>query len=209
MTVGAVGVSRYASGRINPVGQAHGRLTIVSRAENDRFGRSQWNCICECGKGHVAALFRMTSGHTKSCGCIRNESNLDARLSAIPAYISWSAMKQRCYYKDSKQYDSYGGRGITVCDRWNNSFNDFLTDMGHRPDGMSIERNDVNGNYEPSNCRWATKIEQARNRRNNIIIVIGSVQKCVSEWCEILNIPKNRTFHRISAGWPPLKALFL
>lgn len=190
-----------------PVSAKFGLLTVLSRANNDRFGRTQWHCTCDCGKQHVAALFRMTSGHTKSCGCIKGKGNPTHRMSSTPTHNSWCGMKQRCNYPGHDQYALYGGRGIKVCDRWNESFESFLEDMGKKPAGMTIERNDTNGNYEPGNCRWATMAEQNRNRRSNINVERNGVTKCIKDWCDELGMDVDRVYGRIRRGATPMDAL--
>lgn len=190
-----------------PISAEFGRLTVVSRAENDRFGRTQWHCVCECGKEKVVALFRMTSGHTKSCGCIKGQANATHRMRGTPTHNSWCAMKQRCNYPGSDEYKNYGGRGIRVCERWNSSFENFIADMGERPKGMSIERLDSNKNYEPGNCKWANDHEQARNRRSTIWVTRGGQTKCVKDWCDELGLSVDRVYGRIRRGATPAEAL--
>lgn len=186
-------------------GDRFGRLTVVSRFENDRFGRAQWLCVCDCGKEHVAAFFRMKSGHTKSCGCIKR-GNVTHGMSDSKTYNSWLGMKQRCNYQGHAGYSRYGGRGISVCSRWD-SFENFLADMGERPDGMSIDRIDPNGNYEPGNCKWATIYEQQRNRRSNINVTIGGVTKCIKDWCDDMGRNVDRVYGFIRRGCTPEEAL--
>lgn len=190
-----------------PISAKFGRLTVLSRAENDRFGRTQWHCRCECGIERVVALFRMTSGHTKSCGCIKGEALATHRGKGTPTHNTWCAMKQRCNYPGSEQYAAYGGRGISVCQRWNDSFEAFLADMGERPEGMTIERIDSDGNYEPGNCRWATDSEQARNRRSTLLVERDGVTKCVKDWCDELGLHPDKVYGRIRRGASPQEAL--
>ena len=190
-----------------PMGSTFGRLTVKSRADNDKFERTQWNCICECGKEKVVALFRMTSGHTKSCGCIKGKANATHRMKGTPTHNSWCAMKQRCNYPSSNEYAYYGGRGIKVCDRWNEKFENFLADMGERPKGRTIERLDTNGHYEPGNCVWATMAQQQRNRRSTILIKRNGVTKCVKDWCDELGINPDKVYGRIRRGATPAEAL--
>lgn len=190
-----------------PISAKFGQLTILSRAENDRFGRTQWHCRCDCGKEHIAALFRLTSGHTKSCGCIRKKGQPIHRMKGTPTYNSWRAMKQRCNYPSSDEYQNYGGRGIRVCERWNKSFEDFFADMGERPLGMSIERIDSSKGYEPGNCKWATDHEQARNRRSTIWATREGQTKCVKDWCDALGLSVDRVYGRIRRGATPEEAL--
>lgn len=197
-------------------GQAFGRLTVIERAPNKGTGaetRAMWRCVCECGGESVIACHTLKGGNTRSCGCLRVETgvkNGKARrthgMKNTQAWVCWMSMGQRCRNKNRDDFHNYGGRGITICDRWE-SFENFLQDMGQPPAGMSIERNDVNGNYEPSNCRWATPIEQGRNRRNNRLILIDGVEAPLSAWCEIYGINENTASDRIERGWDVDRAI--
>lgn len=155
-------------------GRRFGRLLVVSRAANPRNKRkSHWLCRCECGTEKIVLGGSLTQGRSRSCGCLNREivremstthgAALAGRQSRT--YRIWCAMKTRCYNPSVANWPLYGGRGIAVCERWRTSFPMFLRDMGEAPPGRSIDRKDNDGNYEPGNCRWATRLEQNRNTR--------------------------------------------
>ena len=160
--------------KIDLVGQRFSRLVVLAEAPGARV---MWRCRCDCGKETVVASCNLRGGKTKSCGCLSRDN-----LSAIaikrntvhghnkvgaqtPTHKSWAAMMSRCRCETDTNFPSYGGRGISVCDRWQ-SYENFLADMGERPAGRTIDRRNVDGNYEPGNCRWATRSEQQRNKRD-------------------------------------------
>ena len=143
-------------------GRIFGRLTVVSKE-----GNSKWLCQCDCGNMTICQGSSLNGEKTKSCGCLRRErrSTLNG-LSHTPTYNSWRCMIYRCTNANDKKWKYYGGRGVSVCDRWLN-FENFLSDMGERPDGKTIDRIDPYGNYEPDNCRWLDRLKQNSNRRNS------------------------------------------
>ena len=148
-----------------------GRLTVLKRAENHKV-KTAWECSCECGKLHIVTSNSLHANKTLSCGCLQREKvlkdNFKHGQSGTPEYYAWANLKTRCFNPKTKAYPDYGGRGITVCDRWigEHGFENFLADMGLRPSSEhSLDRIDVNGNYEPANCKWSTKQQQVDNRR--------------------------------------------
>lgn len=154
--------------RLDITGDRYGRLTVLGRS--DRKGR--WLCKCDCGRESEPSLGSLRNGSSKSCGCAQRDVasgiNRTHGMSRSSEYRIWAGMRKRCYSKKCKSYIDYGGRGIVVCERWS-KFENFYEDMGQRPSpDHSLDRIDVDGNYEPSNCRWATAGEQARNRRKRI-----------------------------------------
>lgn len=154
---------------IDITNQKFGKLTVVERVQNNQAGRARWICTCDCGEQSIVTGKNLRSGKVLSCGCGKRYSNKSHGMKQSLEYSTWTGMKKRCYDKNQENYKDYGGRGITICDRWKNSFQNFYTDMGKRPSkNHSIDRIDVNGNYEPSNCRWATQSEQNRNQRNKL-----------------------------------------
>lgn len=147
---------------MNIVGNKYNMLTVVSYTGRKRGTHREIECVCDCGTHVVTINTCVVQGHRKSCGCARIKHG--ASYSA--EYSSWKGMKSRCYNEKNIRYRHYGGRGIFVCDRWKSSFENFLEDMGPKPSAVhSIERIDVDGNYEPKNCEWATPQKQSRNKR--------------------------------------------
>lgn len=193
------------------VGQRFGRLTVKQRVHVDGARNVMWECICDCGGITIAAAANL--GKTKnSCGCLANESaretlkiNRLARtdlhgMSQTPEWNTWSVMRERCRNPNNAKYHRYGGRGITVCERWDNSFEDFLADMGPKPSkDHSIDRIDNDGNYEPSNCRWATRKTQGRNTSKNLWITIDGVRLCLEDWCIHLRVPRWKPYEMARA----------
>lgn len=185
----------------NHVGLKYGKLTVLSQWRGECY-RQYGSCLCECGNEKVIRLSHLPYGKIVSCGCVAIEKIRKLNLSHGEAHKSrewqtWMSMKQRCYDIKIPNYKDYGGRGIKVCDRWLNSFEAFLNDMGRRPSGLSIDRIDNNGNYEPSNCKWSTRKEQANNRRK-----ILKTKKSISEWGDYLQMSKKVIRNRLKYGWP-------
>ncbi len=191
------------------VGQRFERLTVVSLAEK-RDGRPRWACRCDCGTEVVVAGNHLKSGATRSCGCLQRELTAQRSTthgkSRTRTYRIWDLMHSRCSNPKNLRFKQYGGRGITVCERWSN-FEGFLADMGECPDGYSIDRIDPNGNYEPVNCRWATEATQQNNRTSNRMIEFGGKTQSLADWAREAGIKPGTLRFRIESGWPIKDAL--
>jgi len=182
------------------------RLVVLGRAEPTPGNRgARWRCKCDCGAETISRSDALKNGRSKSCGCHRAEMggkhvvsmNTTHGSYGTPEYRVWRGMKDRCFNPNSASYADYGGRGITVCDKWVNSFQAFLADMGPRPDGASIDRIDNNKGYESGNCRWADRITQARNKRNNSLIEHEGETRTLSEWAERAGMPAWKLSQRL------------
>jgi hypothetical protein len=186
-------------------GQVFGRLTVVGYA-GSRKGRARWLCECECGNMHTTVIRK---SRKPSCGCLFVEAITTHGGSNSPEYRSWVHMIARCHNANNDAYATYGGRGITVCDRWRESFADFLSDMGPRPSiKYSLDRfPDQNGDYESGNVRWATALEQGRNRTNNRLLTLQGETHTLSEWSETTGIPESTLTGRLDRGWTLERAL--
>ena len=181
------------------------RLTVIENLP-PKNQHSQVRCVCDCGNGWVGSAAYPKHKKTKSCGCLvaemASKTHKTHGLRGHPLYNVWRHMKERCYAKNDKEYCNYGGRGITVCDEWMDSFKafyDWAIKFGYEK-GLTIERNDVNGNYTPDNCRWATNKEQQRNRRNNRHVTINAETKTVSEWSEVSGVNSSAIYARLNRG---------
>lgn len=195
--------------RENLIGQKFGRLTVISRAEDiiNKSGKHiyMWNCICECGKNTVVNSSSLKRGHTKSCGCLCGEHHDDSshKKGKIRLYRIWQDMKQRCTNQNNKNYKNYGARGISVCDEWKNSYTSFkewAMNNGYA-ENLSIDRIDVNGNYEPSNCKWSTQEDQANNMRTNRLISFNGETLTLSQWRKRLGFKRGVLEYRLKHGW--------
>lgn len=186
------------------VGQKINKLKIIKKLqERDKFGSIQWLCKCDCGNFKIYTTSNLNV--VKGCGHCKGKHN----YSNTKLYRTYYRMKNRCYNNKFPHYENYGGRGIKVCDEWLKNFNNFKEwslNNGYK-EGLSIDRINPNGNYEPSNCRWITMLEQANNKRNNLFFTINGITKTEAQWCREYNIPVTNVRRRLSSGWSIEKAL--
>lgn len=199
---------------IDLTGQKFGRLTVIERVENNKWGGAQWLCNCSCKKQIITTGDRLIRVVTKSCGCLRKELTIQRNYKHGHSCVSkksriyeiWQSMIQRCNNPNYKFYKNYGGRGIKVCEKWL-KFEGFLQDMGEQPEGLTLDRVDNNGDYYKENCRWTTQKEQMKNTRRAISITISQITKFLVEWCEELGLSYNTVYCRLWRGWTPEEAL--
>lgn len=198
-------VSRGKKPVTNLIGRRFAMLEVVSYA--GFAGRShRWNVKCDCGGASVVAGSAFTSGNTKSCGCQKGaggrKSLTTHGLTATRAHGIWKAAKSRCFNPNASNYRHYGGRGITMCDRWRESFQAFYDEMGECPPGLSLERIDANGDYGPGNCRWATQAEQVRNTGRNRLIEHEGKMLVAKDYCEAVGISYPAFLRRLGPAAP-------
>lgn len=200
----------------NETGNRYVRLVILRRATRNKRTSAVWECRCDCGERLFVPGDQLRSGNTKSCGCLkidsirtRNTKHGQARRGAITReYRIWEAMWERCTNKNSIRFCDYGGRGISVCERWR-KFELFFKDMGSCPTGHSIDRRNNDENYEPGNCRWATYTEQMNNRSNNIHVQFDGREMTIGQLAHETSIPYQRLHYRIRRGCSAADAVTL
>ena len=181
----------------NLVGQRFGRLVVIERDKERNTRKTYYYCRCDCGTVKSIRADSLKCGAIRSCGCLKLEQdriNLEAnhshKQSGTRLYEIWQGIKKRCYNPHEPRYARYGGRGVAVCDEWKNDFSAFYewaVGSGYN-DTLTIDRIDNDGDYCPNNCRWASQETQARNRSNNIKIMIGNSTRTLTEWCEIFDL---------------------
>ncbi len=189
------------------------KINIIFDGKRKRHHR-YCNFLCECGNIFESNIDWIKQERTKSCGCLNRRLALlklpsplrhghSITGSQTPEYNAWRAMKSRCFGKNEIHQKQYRNKGITVCDRWKTSFENFFKDMGYKPDSSySLDRIDSNGNYSPENCRWATIKEQNSNKSNNIMITYEDKTQCLQHWAKELNINPHTLNYRIANKWP-------
>jgi hypothetical protein len=193
-----------------PNGTKFGRLTVTEelspRIRNGKAYRL-FLCECDCGERIEALLCNLRTGKSTSCGCLKIERAVEARrthgLSQTPEYSVWADMLVRCHNPNHKHFARYGGRGIKVCDRWRNSCQAFISDVGTRPSRLhTLDRINNDGDYEPSNVRWATQKQQCRNTSRNVLLTFNGETRCIAEWSEVTGINRVTIADRLRRKLP-------
>lgn len=207
---------------INLTGQKFGRLTVLCKTNEKRYGKTLWHCQCECGNFKDTISTSLKNGDVRSCGCLQKETRKENALhldkvrtkhgmSDSRLYRIYHNMVSRCYRKSINGYENYGGRGIRVCDEWlgKDGFQNFMiwSFANGYNDELTIDRLDSNGNYEPNNCKWATRKEQANNTRATICLEYNGEKHSLTEWSEITGLSKQTIYNRINKGLSVGKAL--
>lgn len=185
------------------IGKRFGKLLVLS-AKNPMF-----LCRCDCGTTKIIRAWNVITDRQKSCGCeVRSHRGWkNWKKLNKGEYLSWAGMKKRCTYVKGKEYKYYGGRGISICERWED-FENFLTDMGPRPEGLTLDRIDVNGNYEPGNCRWISMEEQLGNKRCTQWVVFNGEKMCLRKACRLSGVDHNSIAHQPARGIKPAQKAF-
>lgn len=185
---------------VDIAGKKYNHLTVIKRLENAKGGVPVWECKCDCGNITTVRGSNLKNGSVKSCGCLRHKPTVVSHnMSNTRLYHVYAGMKSRCFNKSLKTYKNYGGRGITICDEWKNNFINFYNwamENGYK-EGLTIERIDNDGNYEPKNCKWIPKSEQPNNRRMNYKFTYDGKTQNLAEWCKELGLDYKRTHSRI------------
>ena len=201
---------------IDLTGEKFGRLTAIERVGSDKSKRAVWLCRCECGKTTTVDSYSLKSGNTKSCGCLNTDVRSKRMVemhtkhgeSKTRLYNIWRSMLSRCMWENPYYYDRYGGRGISVCEKWMEyePFRDWALSNGYS-DNLSIDRIDVNGDYCPENCRWADRKVQGNNKRNNVYLEHNGEKKTIAQWADATGILPCTIWRRLKSGWSVEKAL--
>lgn len=194
-------------------GLRFGSLGVIARADNTPKGQAVWRCLCDCGRVVTAKGYELRNGTKKSCGCYKvaclNEYNTKHGATGTRLHRIWCNIKDRCYRENHKRYADYGGRGITVCEEWRESFlafKEWALSNGYS-DAKTIDRKDNDGPYSPVNCRWATRKEQNNNTRKNRLVTYNGETHTISEWADRQGLTYNALLLRLKRGWPVSKAL--
>ncbi len=190
---------------IDLTGQKFNLITVISRA-GKKGKHIMWHCLCECGGETTVYSTHLMQGNTGSCGCQIGYHGKHG-MTGTTEYGSWKKMKERCLKPDNPSFNDYGGRGITICERWVNSFENFFADMGYKPKDYSIERINNELGYNPENCKWATRAEQNANTRRNVYITHNGETLMIRDWSRRLGGDDWLVGGRLAAGWDEIRAI--
>lgn len=203
------------------IGQIFTRLKVIEFLGRGFSGKKIFLCECLCGKTKKVDIYSLISSNTQSCGCLGIENRKIGTVKSCTThgesrsvgktgeYLSWLRMRERCKCKKGNRWHKYGGRGIKVCDRWLNSYENFLHDMGRKPtEKHSLDRINNDGNYEPSNCRWATNKDQSRNKTTTIYLTLGQTKKSLTDWCDLFKSNPTTIRCRLRRSWDINENLF-
>lgn len=200
----------------NIAGQRFGKLTVIEKANRPNKPKSEnhvwWKCLCDCGNVHIVRGSNLIRGNVQSCGCLIKETNTKHGMRHTPIYNRWLYIKARCFYPKNPKYKNYGARGITMCDSWRNSFEEFYNYVSKLPHfgekGYTLNRIDNDGNYEPNNVEWADDIAQSNNKRNNHLMTYNGKTQTIAQWARELGINKHTLQNRIlTCKWSVERAL--
>jgi len=182
-------------------GKKYNYLTAIKTVGKNKENRFLWECLCDCGNSIVTTKNQLDYGNRKSCGCKNNADKIKHGMRNHDLYSTWSNMIRRCTVKSDRSFPDYGGRGITVCSEWMD-INSFIRDMGERPSkNHSIDRIDNEKGYSKDNCRWATLIQQARNKRDTVFITYKGETKSLSDWAEFKGVKRGTMYMRKRRGY--------
>ncbi len=193
--------------RDNLIGRKFARLTVEKFSHKNKYGALHWHCVCDCGERRIVAGGNLRSGTSMSCGCFQREITSIANTihghDDTPIYHSYMAMKARCYNPNNIGWEYYGGRGIKVCERWLENFENFFDDMmpTWQP-GLTIERKNVDLDYDPENCCWATYTEQARNKQKDMVIDTPRGAMHLAKAAQEFGLTHSTLWHRVNRSWP-------
>jgi hypothetical protein len=209
----------FPSGAAHPdfidlAGRRFGRWLVVGLSGESVSRKPKWNCVCDCGTARAVLGGSLRSGKSASCGCLAREIARAAGdrtrthgMTHTSTYTIWMGMVARCHSPTAKDFPRYGAKGVTVCDRWRESFENFLADMGPRPAGLTLDRRENDKGYSPENCRWATYGEQVRNSRAVRLVTINGKTQCIKDWCDELGVRVGTYRGRRARGWSAERAL--
>lgn len=190
---------------IDIAGNMYGRLTVIELSGHNKHNQRLWRCVCDCGNSAEVLGSLLRKGDTRSCGCLARESAASINKSHGKAntaiYRIWRSMMDRCHLPTSHAYSRYGARGVAVCERWHD-FENFYTDMGDKPKGMSLERTDNDGPYSQENVQWASAKDQANNRRSSRWVEFNGERRTLAQWADHFGIHLGTLWARLKRGIP-------